>query len=240
MKQPPHGRQNKFADADLRSDLEAGLKPRQIAEKYACSPNAVYKRINSLQLTTTAALVAPVESQRFVNRQLDVMEQLNFNLRRVNLLMDACDDWLRDAKDPQRYDIGARSEEVMVTFFEMPDEEGKTKKAKAPLRELLARVERGGLETSKAEGRIADPRSLILSTLAESRQIMSLAVDLAKMLADAESMERFREAMLDEIRKVSPDVAQNIAKAVRRSVLLFQGVGGHAGVPAAGSLSDPE
>lgn len=232
METTPKGLNRKFTDADLRADLEAGLKPKEIAARYGVSGAAVYKRINRLELTTTAAAVAPVESQRFVSRQLDVMEELNFNLTRLNLLMDACDGWLRDASDPTRYDIGARSEEIMVTYFEMPDEEGRSKKAKAPLNQLLLRVERGGLETSKAESRTVDPRSLILSTLAESRQIMSLAVDLAKMLVDAESMERFRAALIQEIAKVDPDVAENIAQAVRRSVLLFQSLGGCAGIPA--------
>ncbi|MCW3051621.1 MAG: hypothetical protein JWN14_791, partial [Chthonomonadales bacterium] len=59
MEKPPAGRSNKFTDAQLRSDLEAGLKPAQIAEKRGCSAQAVYKRINQLQLTTTAAVVAP-------------------------------------------------------------------------------------------------------------------------------------------------------------------------------------
>jgi hypothetical protein len=232
MGNTPHGRNHKFTDAQLRADLEAKLKPAQIAAKYGCSATAVYKRIQALELNTTAALVAPVESTRFVNRQLDALEQLNLNLLRINLLIDACDDWLRDAKEPNRYDIGPRAYEVLVTFFELPDPEGKSKKAKATLEALLARVEQRGLQIEKAETKTVDPRSLILSTLAESRQIIGLCVELAQLLADARAMERFREAILSEIAKVDPIIAERIAQAVRRSVLLHQSLGGSDGVSA--------
>jgi len=37
-------------------------------------------------------------------------------LQRVNLLQDACDEWLRDPHDPTRYDIGVCADELFVVF----------------------------------------------------------------------------------------------------------------------------
>jgi hypothetical protein len=233
MGKTPQGLIRQFSDEELRADLEAGLKPPQIAQKYGVSRQAVYKRVNQLQLTTTAAAVAPQESRRFVGAQLDAMTQLLHSLGRVNLLMDACDEWLRDAERPEKYDIGARSDEVMVTYLTYSDN-GNPVKKKARLSQLLLKIERelhGVHEIDRAESRHADPRELILKTAQEARQTVGAAAELARMLADMRAMEVFREALLTEIAKVSPDVAERIAEAVRRSIVFHAAFAGPGAPP---------
>ena len=98
------------------------MKPADMARKFNCSPAAISQRLKQLNLTTASAAVAPAESQRFIRHNLGVMEQLSKNLVRANLLMDACDEWLRDAEDPTKYDVGARTEEVQVTWIDYSGE----------------------------------------------------------------------------------------------------------------------
>jgi len=112
---------------------------------------------------------------------LDVMEELQRCFQRVNLLFDACDRYLRDPDDSTRYDVGPRSEDVLVTYTELGDD-GKPVRRKARLSTLLARAEQdaaGGVVVDRAETRVADPRELVLKATAQLTTQVQL---LAKLL----------------------------------------------------------
>lgn len=214
-----------LSDADLQADLAEGLSSPQIAAKHGMTAQAVNKRRKLLRFREAAiAVVAKPESFRFVSAQLDAMEEMALSFNRVRLLMDACDAWLRDADDPDLYNIGPRDEEVIVTYWDMDCEE--PKKAKATLRELLARIDKSGILTIGAREKYADPRGLILSTAKEVRATVAQCIELAQMLADARAMQTFRESLLAEIAKVDPEIAERIACAVRRVLVLRNASGG--------------
>lgn len=224
----PIGVNRRFTDEQLRVDIQAGMKAADIARKYAVSPAAVSKRVKQLGLTTLTAAVQPFEARRHVRQSIDAMEQVGRNLEKANLLMDACDEWLRDADDPSKYDIGARSEEIDVTYeVEVSTPQGfRVEKRKKPLTFLMDQLEGRDEDGARfigwkyGEAKRADPRDLILKTAQETRGNLSLAADLARTLADIRVMHTFREVTLQEIAKVAPEVAVNIAEAVRRSIVL--------------------
>ena len=91
-----------------------------------------------------------------------VMAELQKCFERIGLLFDACDRWLRDADDPSRYDLGPRAEDVKVTYFEPGQNGGQPKKA--PISQLLAKIEGAGYQVVSWETKFADPRELILKT----------------------------------------------------------------------------
>jgi predicted transcriptional regulator len=228
---PPRGSAKKFTDQELREAISRGTKPADFARQVGVSRQAVNSRVKQLQLTTASAVVAPEESRRFTATQIDVMEQLALNLRRANLLMDACDAWLRDADDSRKYDLGPRGDEVLVTYF--VEEEGprggrNRTGRKEPLDTLLARLERltdkAGptvcAEIGRTEFKHADPRELILKTQAECRQSVALFADLIQRLMDAETMQAWREAVVAEVAKESPEVARRINERIRRTLVL--------------------
>ncbi len=93
----------------------------------------------------------------------ETLAQLNRCLERVNLLFDACDSWLRDPDDPNRYDIGPRAEDLKVTYIDR-DEQGKAIRKKARLSELLARLAGIAPDVRLVETKHADPRELVLHT----------------------------------------------------------------------------
>lgn len=218
----------KFTDEQLREDLAAGLKPVEIARRHGVSRAAISQRVKQLNLTTTSAAVAPGESRRFVRHSIDVMEQLSLNVTRANQLMDACDEWLRDAEDPTKYDIGPRGSEITVTYY-VESEGGKKREArKEPLDLLLSKLERFAqiagpttcAEIGRVEYRHADPRELILKTQQETRQTVGMVIEAMQKVLEAKALEAWREAMLEEIGKESPDCARRIAERVRRSLAL--------------------
>lgn len=108
-----------------------------------------------------------------------VMAELKRCFKRVNLLFDACDRWLRDADDPTRYDIGPRAEDVKVTYYEPGQEGGRPKKA--PISKLLAKLEGAGYQVESWESRHADPRELILKTANRLQNQIEL---LAKLMGE--------------------------------------------------------
>ena len=238
----------KVTDEELRECLRAGMKPADIARRYDVSKAAVSKRLAKLQGVTCArAVMQPAEGQRFARTQIDALEQLSKGLGRVNLLMDACHDWLTDANDPERYDVGPRHHEVEITYeveIETVGAKGevryRTEKRKKKLTELMATLEGYDEDGArycgwkKGETKHSDPRELILSTAREARQTVETAADLARMLADQKAMTVLREAIIREIRACDPAMAERIAEAVQRSILLDQALSG-LGALAAGT-----
>lgn len=214
------GRVRRLTDEDLRADLESGLRIAEIADKYGISVAAVYKRKDKLKLTTLSAAVAPVESQRYVAHQLDAQELILSSLDRVQKLSDAIDLWMCDPDHPGTYHIGPRSTEIDVIY-----ETGEGVSAKASLQTLLHQIEENGISVRNVEANIADPRTLMLSTAQELRSTVGQCLKLAQMLSDARAMQVFREALLQEISKVSPEVAEKIARAVRSIHVLADSAG---------------
>lgn len=218
----------------MQSDLAEGLSSSQIASKRGISVQAVNKRRKRQRFQQTAvAVVSKPESARLVSAQLDALEEIALSYRRIKLLMDACDRWLRDADNPDQYDVGPRDEEVLVTYWDT-DAGEEPRKAKATLRELLARIDRSGTLTIGARERYADPRGLILSTAKETRAAVAQCLDLAQRLADARAMETLRESLLAEIAKVSPEIAERIACAVRRVLVLHDATAGPGALASRG------
>jgi DNA-binding Lrp family transcriptional regulator len=224
MSNQPKGNKRKITDQELRADIGVGLTNADIARKWGVTPAAISQRVKNLSAGTVAAAVAPVESQRFVGRSIDAMEELSHSLENVRKLMDACDEWLQDADDPGKYDVGPRTSDVYVTYYEL-DIEGRRKKVKKALSELIDIVEKK-FEFEATEYKVADPRELILKTAQETRATVTTVAELLDKIFNIRAVEAFRSAMLTEISKVDPSVAQRIAEAVQRSVVLYNSLGG--------------
>ena len=95
---------------------------------------------------------------------MDLLAELAECVKRVHLLSDACDRWLRDPDDPTRYDVGPRAEDVAVSYSR-ETEDGRTVRRKERLAVLLARVEeQAGATVELVQIRHADPRELLLKS----------------------------------------------------------------------------
>jgi hypothetical protein len=169
------------------------------------------------------------------------MEQLRKNLVGANLLMDACDQWLRDADDPTRYDLGARHDEIEVTYtVEIETQTGfRTEKRKKKLSHLMACLE--GYDDDGArffgwrhgEVKRADPRELILKTQNETRQTAALIINAIQELTNSLIMAEFRRSVIEEVAKESPDCAARIEERLQRTIST------HAAFARAGTVPPP-
>jgi hypothetical protein len=176
---------------------------------------------------TALVAVSEPDLKRITHGQLDAIELLNQCMRRMMMLSSAHHEFLLDPEDETRYNIGPRSTEIEVIYHDPSYE----KPQKATLQALINRIEKR-FDTESMKWKAADPRSEIRATTTAISALITQMIELAAMLADAAAMQTFRESLLSEIAKVSPDVAERIATAVRRRLVLHSGGGGSAPLDA--------
>ncbi len=195
----------------IDKSLVAGSVLSGIAARYGVSQDALRRhkdahlpvalaRAEREQRQAHAAQLVDQAGEQDAREQahaLDVMEELQRCFTRVNLLFDACDRYLRDPDNPDRYDVGPRSEDVLVTYTE-PGEDGKPVRRKARLSRLLAQVEQGsadGMVVDRTETKVADPRDLILKAAAQLTTQVQL---LAKLLGQLDERPQVNVLMAPE------------------------------------------
>ncbi len=197
-------RHAKRADIDLA--IVRGTSLRDIAAQFGVSHNAVGRhktkcvaeQIERAEKIVRARQPAPVskEAERAAVRiveardaqALDVMTELRRIFDRMNKMLAACDAWLTDVDDPDRYDIGPRAHELSVTYEDVIDgDDGPiTLRRKAKLSDLLAEVKGERPRTfTMVETKSADPRDLIVKVSAQLKGQIELLAKLLGELSDA-------------------------------------------------------
>ncbi len=198
--------------------LVRGEGLRALAERYGTSHVALFRHkrahipaelarvADAGRLAAATALAGEVAlaAAREEAAGLNVLAELGATFRRVNKLFDACDRWLADPDDPERYDLGPRAEELLVHYWRTTAG-GRRVRAKAPLATLLrqAAASRHGEAPPEApqalcgkvpqalcgtviEGvdlRSADPRELILKAAQRLEAELNLVARLLGLLA---------------------------------------------------------
>jgi hypothetical protein len=168
----------------IDSALVAGEPLRDIAGRFSVSRSSLDRH----KAEHLPASLAKAEQAAEVASATNVMAELERCFARVNLLFDACDRWLRDPADPDRYDIGPRADDVLVIYEEPnPDKpDGRPIRSKAPLSALLPRAEQqNGVTVLRVESRHADPRELVLKAAAQLQGQTELLAKLLGELNDA-------------------------------------------------------
>ncbi len=147
-------------------------------------------------------------------RARDVLAELNQCFSRANLLFEACDRWLRDPENPERYDLNPRAEDVFVTFVEQDGEGNARVRRKKRLSLLLEEVKgmRAGAEILTVETKSADPRKLVLDAIAELRQLTGLQLQIFESLNDIRHVAEFQEEVLRCVEEVSPELRREILR----------------------------
>lgn len=106
---------------------------REIAQRFDVSEKTVYRYIGSrfAQKAATAIVHRDLsDGESIVNRLLEFHEDIETMFRSIT-------EWLRDADDPSKFNIGPRAEEVTVQYMDLSG--GTAVKKKALLSELIDR-----------------------------------------------------------------------------------------------------
>ena len=200
--------------------LVAGEAFRNIAQRFGTSTGALHRhkaehlprllaRARRDEDRHAEALVAQQGDQeaRDEAAAVDVMAELRHCLARVRKVYDACDEWLTDPADPSRYTLAPRAEEVQVVYTES-GADGTPRRRKAPLSELLARLEGGGAHAVGWEVRHADPRDLVLRT---DRRLQGQLELIAKLLGELDERPQINVLLTPEWARVRGVLVEALA-----------------------------
>lgn len=128
---------------------------RTLEERHGKMPAAPHRREIAAEVIR--------DDQRLASRKLDIYEELQVLWHRVRMAHDACDEWLRDPENPERYDLGPRAEEITVIYTE-PNESGNgSLRRRERLSALLARIREGGVRPTGLVSYGADHRTMLLA-----------------------------------------------------------------------------
>jgi hypothetical protein len=163
-------------------------------------------------MEVSAAVQGKIEKDG--GRARDVMVELERCFSRANLLFEACDRWLRDPEDPDRYDLNPRAEDVFITFSEQ-DGEGNVRVRRKKRLSLLLEEVKGmrvgvGVEILTVETKSADPRKLVLDAIAELRQLTALQLSIFETLNSIRDVTEFQSEVLDCIAETAPEIREVI------------------------------
>lgn len=160
--------------------LASGEVNRRIAERFGVGASAL-RRHKAKHLP--ASLMQATKEQA-ISDAIDVQGELKRYFNRINLLLDACHEYLQDPNDLSRYTLAPRANEVQVVYT-VPGPRGGPIQRKERLSVLLEKLE--GKTVLYSEIRHADPRELILKTASQLTSQLELASQLKQY---AEVMER--------------------------------------------------
>lgn len=169
----------KLKEIDLAL-VQAKQSNRVIARQFELNHDAIRRhKADHLPLT----LLRGYEAQKEADA-LSVMAELERCVKHTNKMLAACDAWLTDPEDPARYSLEPRTEEVTVIYTETGDD-GKPQRKRAQLTQLLPKVEKKkGRTVESWEVKRADPRDLILKTIAQLRPQAELLARLEGKIKD--------------------------------------------------------
>jgi hypothetical protein len=200
-----------------KNHLAAGLM--QLPLQKSGSAMEALEEKQALQAGQAEALAAEAQARlgKENGRARDVMAELERCFSRANLLLDACDRWLRDPEDPGRYDLSPRADDIYVVFTE-PGEDGiaavrRRKKLSVLLEDIRGR--RPGSEIVAVETKSADIRKLVLDSIAELRQLTGLQLSIFETLNDIRQVAEFQEEVLSCIGEISAEVRERILQKLQ-------------------------
>ena len=161
--------------------LVRGDTYRAITEHYGISRAALTRYLNTHLVQRAAKARAQMELDDGAN----VLEILKVTMARMQKLYDACDEYLTDPWNPERYDLGPRAGDVTV-IYRGPGDDAAVGLRKARLSELLTLLEDEGLRVIHTEWRHADPRELVIKTANAIGRKLELAAKLLGVLVPGE------------------------------------------------------
>ena len=157
------------------------LSNRNIAKQFGVTYSAVFRH---RQEHLPETLRRGHESQKEADA-LVVMNELSRCVSLTNKVLLACDEWLTDPDNPEKYCLDARADELTVIYTDTTGED-KPKRKKAALSSLIQKAEAApGRVVEMVETKRADPRELVLKALAQLRPQAELLARLEGKLKDS-------------------------------------------------------
>lgn len=192
---------------------------RKIAERYGISQAALSRYLNNnlVEKATKAKQARDLKDGDMIVREIqNIMD-------RCRKMYDACDEWLTDPTNPEKYYLGPRAEEVEVVYIDEVPSGNATKqvKMKKRLYDLLREVYTGG-EVVSLRSKHADPRELLLKTANTLNTQLDLLSKIIGAIKETQvniiknpSFIRVQNILI-EVTKDYPEIREKIAKELEK------------------------
>jgi hypothetical protein len=210
---------------ELIKAIVAGKSFRRIATQFSVSEAAVRRYLRSKLVQRAAAATAKREE---LDGEL-VFDTIRWVFNRMKKLYDACDDYLADPQNPERYTLTPHAHELDVIYSVDEVVEGakgprtKTVLRKESLKNMIDRV-LGAMRGDLIEVRYrhADPRRLIVETAATLTKQLELVAKIEGKVKEAQvnifagPLWSELQAALLEVTKDAPEMRQKLADRLSR------------------------
>ena len=220
---------------EIEKAIIDGVPLRDIAGQYGTSRSALarYKnkhlaariaqaaKLKNADGLPEVAQARQISAARHIIDADYLQQQLNQQMDRVLKLFDACDEWLQDPDNPDKYTLDPRVDEIKVVYGEQVGDEWVKKRA--PLSALLAKLADSGVHVATWEHKRADPRELVLKTANQLKGSLELFAKMIGMLKDQLTVNITASQEWREIKAVVLNVMMPYPKARQELIEIFQG-----------------
>lgn len=173
--------------------IVSGQSILSISQEYGISRGALtsyrdrvlYKTIVEFEQRQTMGSQSVVNATK-ESQVLDANELFDIILSavtRMRKMSDACDEYLQDPDDVQKYFLGPREEELWVVGYRI-DKEGKKRKVKQDLNSILSKLDDNNYKISKLTSKAADPRELLVKASETLSRQMDSMINAWKAIED--------------------------------------------------------
>lgn len=151
-----------------------------------------------------------------------VSDQLKAVMDRMRKLYDACDDYLKDPANPDRYELGPRAWEIDIVYRTVEPDTDKMITRKESLDTLLLKLDEHGYQPWEVRMKHADPRKLIVETAGAITRQLELMAKIEGSIQDTvvnvtldQKFLVLKQIIMDAT-KEAPQVRLKIAEALEK------------------------
>lgn len=200
----------------IKAICEGKESLRSIAAQYELSLSAARRYIEE----RISEKVATAKTEQDKADGKAVLEQLDAIMSRMRKLYDACDEWLQDPNNPDRYFLGPRANEVDIVYQEQDGDKLRT--SRASLETILGRMRDTSMFPVEVKYRYADPRKLIIDNAQALTKQLELLAKIEGAVKDTVINVTINEkylalkAIIIQATKGHPDVQARIAELIEK------------------------
>lgn len=149
-----------------------------------------------------------------------LIKQVNAQIELVHKLIKACDEWLTDPEDPDKYYLGPRGTEIDITYQEVDKDTGRILpiQRKATLQEIMQAIESEGYIVKGVKFNHADPRELLLKSIGKLEGTVKMINESSQRLIEWEYQKKAL-AKLDEAGVGSITFEEQISNITQRVII---------------------
>jgi vancomycin resistance protein YoaR len=191
---------------------------RNIAKQFNINHVAIMRYVQGKFYPT----VAREEAKRDERMSKDIMARLEAVMHRMQKLYDACDAYLTDPANPEKYNLDPRSWEMDVVYT--AEEDGLMVKRKATLQSILDNMAGKGYQACEIVIKTTDPRKLIIDTakaITPQLELMAKIEGLVKEQVTSVTVNQYwidLKAVILKATEKNPEVRERIVRELEKGM----------------------